>query len=449
MIIDAHQGPQPLTPEEAIQRLKDAWTRDHDTRMAAWNAQREQERAEMEEQERLAQEEQEARRAQHEREVEEQRKEAEKKKPKLNSFDPNRSVGRWIKPRPAQYALNKINTLDYVELDYFTTRGCDEAAADANQSLSQDTFGFVQVDGAFTIRPLAAQRASKNIRRDEDLSWEEMLQAKNNMLQFMSDSKVWPKDHAETLTGFFVSLELHPRAQHPNGRQALLLYQSRVRREWFSALKRDEGFNIEIIEEELLRSYAETVDNQIRDRQIDEVRISCPIRQNLADNDLSLLISILLATTQNDTTSIHNHCVPRHHQQPTLPTITRTRGYCLSSYNCRSLLAVLTPPLATFCVRGCCPPSCNCRSLLAALTPPLAAVCVRGCCSLLAASTPPLATVCVRGCCPRCKLPLTAGSADTTACRVCVRGRRSSCPHFNRPYLAWHSTEGPQGHTRL
>lgn len=270
VIIDAHQGPQPLTPEEAIQRLKDAWTWDHDTRMAAWNAQREQERAEMEEQEQLAQEEQEARRAQHEREVEEQRKEAEKKKPKLNSFDPNRSVGRWIKPRPAQYALNKINALDYVELDYFTTRGCDEAAADANQSLSQDTFGFAQVDGAFTIRPLAAQKASKNIRRDEDLSWEEMLQAKNNMLQFMSDSKVWPKDHAETLTGFFVSLELHPRAQYPNGRQALLLYQSRVRREWFSALKRDEGFNIEIIEEELLRSYAETVDNQIRDRQIDE-----------------------------------------------------------------------------------------------------------------------------------------------------------------------------------
>ncbi|KAF8465632.1 hypothetical protein DFH94DRAFT_639696 [Russula ochroleuca] len=289
-IIAAHQGPQPLTPEEAVQQLKEVWARDHDIRMAAWNAQQEQERAEIEEQERLTQEEQEARRAQREREVEEQRREAEKKRPKLNTFDPNRSVGRSIKPRPAQYALNKINALEYVELDYFTARGCDEAAADANQSLSQDTFGFAQVDGSFAIRPLAAQRASKNIRRDDDLSWEEMLQAKNNMLRFMSDSKVWPDAHAEALTGFFLALELHSRAQQPNGRQALLLYQSKVRREWFTALKSEEGFNIEIIEEELLRSYAETVDNQIRDRLIDEVRISHTICRNSA-NLITLYLS--------------------------------------------------------------------------------------------------------------------------------------------------------------
>jgi hypothetical protein len=39
MIINGHQGAQPLTPEDAAQHLKDAWTRDRDIRVVAWNAQ--------------------------------------------------------------------------------------------------------------------------------------------------------------------------------------------------------------------------------------------------------------------------------------------------------------------------------------------------------------------------------------------------------------------------
>lgn len=38
-VIDTHQGPQPLTNDEAIQQMKDAWTRDNGNRVAAWNAQ--------------------------------------------------------------------------------------------------------------------------------------------------------------------------------------------------------------------------------------------------------------------------------------------------------------------------------------------------------------------------------------------------------------------------
>jgi hypothetical protein len=48
-IIGAHQGEQPMTPEEALQRLKDVWARDRDIRLDAWNAQLEQDRVELEE----------------------------------------------------------------------------------------------------------------------------------------------------------------------------------------------------------------------------------------------------------------------------------------------------------------------------------------------------------------------------------------------------------------
>ena len=84
-------------------------------------------------------------------------------------------MAEWIEPRPAQYALNKINHLEYVELDYFTIKGCHDAAADTNKSISQDTLAFTQVEGNIAIRPLATIRPSKHIRNDHDLSWEEMM----------------------------------------------------------------------------------------------------------------------------------------------------------------------------------------------------------------------------------------------------------------------------------
>jgi hypothetical protein len=267
-IIATHLG-DPLTAEEAIQQITDAWTLENNNRIEAWNQQLEADRVQLAEEEQRAQDQENIQRAQLEKEANDQRKEIEKKKPKLNSFDPNRQVESWIAPRPSPFALNKINALEYIELDYFTVRGCNEAAADAHRSIDQDTLAFTQFEGAIAVRPLAAQRSSKNIRRDEDLSWEEMMEGKNLMLHFMAQSRVWPAVHAKSMAAFFVELDLHPQNRIPNGRKALILYQSQVRIEWFSALKRDEGFNIQIIREDLLRRCVDTVNDQARERQFE------------------------------------------------------------------------------------------------------------------------------------------------------------------------------------
>ncbi|KAH9019642.1 hypothetical protein EDB85DRAFT_1873002 [Lactarius pseudohatsudake] len=271
-MINTHQGPPPLTQDQATQRLKDTWARENGAKVTAWNAQLEQDRIDQEELDRLAQEEVDARLAQQLKEAEEQRKEADRKKLKLNPFDPERVISDWIEPRPAPYAINKLNNLEYIELDYFTVKGCNEASADTNKSISHDTLAFTQVDDTITMRPLAAIKPSRSIRNDEDLSWEEMLQAKNTMLHFMAKSAVWPEGHARALAAFFVALELHPRVLQTNGKGALLLYQSRARREWFEALKRNEGFNIERIGEGFLRACAEVVDRKVRDTEFDQVR---------------------------------------------------------------------------------------------------------------------------------------------------------------------------------
>lgn len=233
-IIDAHPGNIPLTAKEAARQMREAWTQDNNARVAAWNAQVEQDRAERDRQVRKVKE---AQRAPPRKEAEEQRGGAENQGPRLNPFDPTRRVSNWIEKRPAPYALNKIENLEYVELDYFT-----------------------------------ALRPSKDIRNDEDLSWEEMLEAKNMMLHFMKQSGVWPTAHAESLAAFFVALELHPRRFLTNGKKALLLYQRRVRCEWFRALERNEGFNIGLISDDLLRNIADEVNNRIWEREMDQIR---------------------------------------------------------------------------------------------------------------------------------------------------------------------------------
>ncbi|KAF8270571.1 hypothetical protein EI94DRAFT_1570970 [Lactarius quietus] len=265
-MIGAHQGDQPMTHEEAAQQMKDVWMRGNEPFIAAWNAQIEQDQVKEVEHERVALEEEDALHAQHEREVEELCKEAEKKRLKLTIFDRSRGSPGWIEPRPAQYGLNKLDNLEYVELDYFMIKGCREAAADERNLVGDDSLGLAQHGDAITLHPLAAQRPTRCIRKDEDLSWGEMLDAKNMMLHFMEKSGVWPALHTEAISGFFLNLELHPRVVLPNGKEALLLYQSRIRLHWFDSLKCGDGYNIKIIQEEYLRSTADEVNNMMRNQ---------------------------------------------------------------------------------------------------------------------------------------------------------------------------------------
>ena len=265
-VVNAHQGDQPLTLADAAQQMKDTWSQENQRKITAWNDQVLQDQVAQEELDRVAREEEDVQRALQEKDKNDLRKEAEKKKPRLEPYDSTRRIKKWIQPRPSSYTLNKLNSLEYVELDYFTPKGCRDAATDSNKSISHDTLSLTQVGDTFAIRPTAAIRPSKHIQNDEDIGWEDMIDGKNIMLHFMAKSGLWPDAHAASTAAFFFELEHHQRKDQKNGKLALLLYQSCVRREWFNALKRGEGFNIELIEEDLLRTCAEEVNENIRDR---------------------------------------------------------------------------------------------------------------------------------------------------------------------------------------
>ena len=124
----AHQGAQPLTDADAAQQMKEMWACENELKKVAWNAQLEQDQREQDKLDRLAQEEEDVHRAQQNREAEEQHAEAEEKKLRPNSFDAERPIDRWVELRPSSYALNKVCTWEYVELDYFMVKGCRDVA---------------------------------------------------------------------------------------------------------------------------------------------------------------------------------------------------------------------------------------------------------------------------------------------------------------------------------
>lgn len=101
------------TKNKIIHRLTQSWTLDHERRVNEW----------IEEQEanaRIAAEADRVRAAQEEEaqrlldaEKEKELLKAEKKKPKMNGFDGTLSVSDILIPRPAQYAVQKLNNFEY------------------------------------------------------------------------------------------------------------------------------------------------------------------------------------------------------------------------------------------------------------------------------------------------------------------------------------------------
>jgi hypothetical protein len=78
----------------------------------------------------------------------------------------------------------------------------------------------------------------------------------------------WTQAHINSLAHFFVGLDLNTYWNRANGEQILLTYQARVRREWHDALKRDQAFDISILNETLLWSITDEIWDNIRTKGI-------------------------------------------------------------------------------------------------------------------------------------------------------------------------------------
>lgn len=231
-----------------------SWTQSHHKHVDEWNQEREQEEYDAAKvvQARAQQEEEEEIHEQQEAEAEKEHLDAEKKKPKMNGFNATLTIGDVITPRPAQYAISKINNFEYTELWYFSPEGCKDAQH-SSQSTAKDGYGLTQVDNAvLALRPLSAFKTLKHSIPDHELSFLTFLRAKNTFLTHISKAK-WPQGNIDALFLFFWHLENHPiRNNSDISNLVILHYASRLRQDWHDRLKCDKAFNIGVLNENLI-----------------------------------------------------------------------------------------------------------------------------------------------------------------------------------------------------
>ena len=261
--------------EQAIQALNNSWTLNHDARVQAWDLQVANDIT--------------AQQAQvppqpvqannpllpldpPQQEVE--RADGEKKKAKMKDFDDAITVGNHIAHRPSQYALRRIEDFEYVELWYLTQEGCADATQHQLTQLD-DTFGLTKVDDMVTLKSFSSLKASKNVIPDAELSFRQMSMAKNAFIPLMTKYH-WTDKAVNAFAQLFTQLELHPFRQQDHGERALITYQARVRREWHDQLKLGTGFNIGLLNEELLNNIYRELLDKAQLHSISEVSLPSP-----------------------------------------------------------------------------------------------------------------------------------------------------------------------------
>ncbi|KAJ7059010.1 hypothetical protein C8F01DRAFT_1085467 [Mycena amicta] len=247
------------TADDVVAEFTAAWQADWDTKKAAWDVQELADQAARDAADQAVRDEAAHRRAKLDAEIAAEKKEADKKKPKLNDFDTNKGVSDSIAPRPAAFALRKLERYEYIELWYFTREGCTDAAVSAaNKTINEDAFALAKIDDIVGLRLAGSFSASKNVVKDCDLTWEQLAFAKNSMLHQMTLLS-WPAKHVESLANFWYNLETHPTRSMLHGDRIVITYQSEVRIEWHEALKRDQGFNIAHINDSLMRRASDKI----------------------------------------------------------------------------------------------------------------------------------------------------------------------------------------------
>ena len=197
-----------------------------------------------------------------------------KDKATFPDFDEDTMVDDQISHLPLRFAINKIKTMDYVNLWYFTTEGCREAS----QALptTPGTFGLLNTESGITFQPIDAAKPSKRAIIDEQLSWEQLMTARHTFVN-MANQAGWLPKHTEALAEFYIKLK-SLKADGGNPR-ALVLYHAVVRRKWHDIPKSGgKKFNLSLINEKLLTH----LENQIRDHdhEVLQRQASFPFRMS-------------------------------------------------------------------------------------------------------------------------------------------------------------------------
>ena len=245
LVCAAYSAAHTISNEDAITELVHAWTDGNEAQKQAWVLQQEEDQRIRVEEEWLRDQEAAVLRQQEEAEAEAEQVAIEKKKLKMNGFNPSKSVSDTIIPNPSQYALIKLGSFQWIELWYFSPEACLEVAQQA-YSTSDDIFGIAKTEDAMGFHQISTAGALKNVIQDKDLTWRTFSLAKTNYVRHITTAN-WPHLHVQSIVNLFFKLENHPWCIRLNDKCVLLLYLDCVRKEWHMRLALGNSLNIAII----------------------------------------------------------------------------------------------------------------------------------------------------------------------------------------------------------
>ena len=187
------------------------------------------------------------------------------KKPAYIDFVDESQVSSRVPHTPSEYAVGKIEGLEYVELWYFTPEGCDEAGT-ATPSVANDALGFLATATGIALQPIKATKASKNAVIDECLTWEQIMTARHTLIT-TANRVGWDNRLTFALAQLYIKLESFKAIGYDP--QALIVYHAVVRRLWHDGLKgRGNSFNISNFNEGLF----DKLEYKIRNRELAEMK---------------------------------------------------------------------------------------------------------------------------------------------------------------------------------
>ena len=183
---------------------------------------------------------------------------AGKRVPQLPAIDLDAESLTMSLQHPTSYALERFRKFEHVPLWYFTEQGCQ--AADKEQASNEDLWDVTRTsDNRLALRTAASNRASPNALNDEQLTWEQFMDANHLLCRWLIPAG-WPLDYAKVISSFFWQIENHEDKGIPGGKDTLLLYQARVRKAWHDELKAGHFFNLARLSEKKMNSFRKEVD---------------------------------------------------------------------------------------------------------------------------------------------------------------------------------------------
>lgn len=264
-----------LTQEQALQTLGLLWTIQNDRERVEWDRQRGAiAQAEAEALQVAVEAENQRRREQQENDELARREDKKKHKGKYAEI-PDLMVPSDATIFPSPFALKKLSKGEFVELHYFANRGLEEAE---KVSLEDESFVLVRDGEAQSWVPASSTRSGKDvISRDEDLSWEEFLEAAPRMINFMKVTE-WADSHVRMFVDFWSSLQKHEWrfASNEFAKRALLVYQGQQRKRWHLTIGTGRGWSLSQINQEVLIRTRDALQSQAFNAELTRLSKASP-----------------------------------------------------------------------------------------------------------------------------------------------------------------------------